>query len=116
MSAVRFEQLKLNTLADLDGRIEALFQKHLSIIAADCMSRPTDETARKLKLEFELIPVSDPADPTVCDQVTLSVSGESTVPKYRTKTFQLCPTKAGFKFNHDLPEDIDQAALFHKDE
>lgn len=113
--AVRLAQLSLATLADMDPRIEALFQSHIARIAMDCKDRPNDESARVLTMKFSVIPVSDPGDATTCDDVTLDVSGSTSLPTHKTKTFQLKikSDRVGTRmlFNQDIPDDIDQTAI-----
>lgn len=118
--AVRLAELSLAALADMDARIEALFQHHLSRIANDCRDRPGDDSARVLTLKFSIVPVADPMDASTCEDITLDVTGDSSLPKHKTKTFRLkvASNRAGTKllYNQDIPEDADQTAIqFDKD-
>lgn len=105
---VKLETLRLDTLSDMDARIEGLFQKHLAVIRADCENRPNDESPRKLTLEFSCVPIAEAGE---LDEVEVNISAKSVVPVYKTKAFRLKPTRDGLKFNADIPEELDQPAL-----
>ena len=110
MSAVKLEQLKLETLGVVDPKIEVLFQKHVRHVVEDCMNRPHDGTARTISVEFALTPIPNPDDGS-CDEVHVAVAAKSKVPTFRTKAFPMRPTKAGLLFNREVPENLDQPAL-----
>jgi hypothetical protein len=116
MSKIQLEKLRLDTLQQLDPRIEMLFQKHLQNIASDCIHRPGEKATRRLILEFFVEPDVDP-DTGECDRVKIAVEGKSKVPVFRTKTFQMDASKDGFRFNSQVPENLDQPSLdFEEDE
>lgn len=107
---IEFEELKLSTLGDLDDRIEILFQRHLQNIANDCLNRPAEKTKRKVVVELSFEPVADP-DSGDCDSVRITIEARSKVPTFRTKSYPLGVTKAGFRFNSENPSDLRQPAL-----
>lgn len=114
MPEIKLEGLSLAALGKLDPRLEALFQKHMQTVSNDCMNRPLENTARKVMLEFEIKPVPDPESGTI-DYCTISIEARSKVPTYRTKAYQLAPSKAGFQFNSEVPENLKQPGLFAED-
>lgn len=115
MPAVQLEKLRLNSLEDFDPRLEALFQKHLQTIAADCIFRPGEKVKRKLTLEFIFEPELDPESKEL-DRVHITVEAKSKVPTYRSKTLQLDCGRDGFRFNAGVPENLDQTRLPYKEE
>ena len=112
---VELQKLKLETLAQLDPRIELLFQKHLQNIAQDCIHRPGEKSTRRLMLEFFVEPVLD-TDTGDCEHVKVSVEGKSKVPVFRTKTFPMDVSNDGFRFNSYVPDNLDQPALDFNEE
>lgn len=106
---VKLESLRLDTLAGLDPRVEQLFQKHLTIIKADCTHRPNDLTPRKLTIELAFKPIPD--DDGTLDEVEIEVAAQSKCPVYKTKPFRLKPTRDGLMFNADIPSELDQPSL-----
>ncbi len=115
MPRVETVQLDFRSLADLhDERIAKLLRLHLQKIAQDCMDRPGDPAKRKVTLEFIAEPVLD--EHGQCETVKLEIECKSKVPTFRSKKFEMRVTKAGFLFNKDFPDDIDQPALFPGDE
>ncbi len=115
MAEVKLEQLRLDTLGTLEPRLEAVFQRHLASIAQDCINRPREKNKRKIVIEMTIEPVQDP-ETGECEHCNISVEARSKVPTHRTKSFQLAPSKAGFRFNSEVPENINQPGLFSKDE
>jgi len=107
---IELTQLSLSSLEQLDGRIEALFQKHLAFLSSDCMNRPGDKTPRKLSLELSIVPQTDPATGE-CDDVFVSIEAKSKVPTYKTKEYPLRVSRGGLLFNADIPDAIDQTSI-----
>ena len=104
-------QLKFATLADLaDGTIDVLLQKQLARIAADCLDRPGDKTKRVVMLEF--IPEPVVGQDGGCDHAKLTIECKAKVPVHRTRPYEMQATKAGFLFNVDDEESLDQEHLF----
>lgn len=113
MSRVERVQLSIETLAELDGGIVAeQAVRHLQRLAQDCMDRPGDKTKRKATLEFSFEPVCDQQGNA--ETVRCEVEIKSRVPVHRSKTYEMGLTKAGFVFNRDVPESLDQQVLFPK--
>lgn len=108
---VQLEQLSLASLETLDPRIEVLFQKHVQQISNDCINRPREKSKRKLILEFYVEPVCDP-DTGECEEVRVSIEGKSKLPVFRTKAFPMAVSKAGLRFNSEVPDNLNQPGLF----
>ena len=102
--AVQLEQLTLATLETLDPKIELLFQKQLQLITNDCMNRPNEKKKRKLIFEMEFEPVPCP-DSGECEEVKVSIDGKSSLPPFRTREFPMRPSKAGLRFDAQVPDD-----------
>lgn len=88
-----------------DGRLAALLKRHLASIANDCMNRPGDETARTLSIEFKIKPVMD-SETRECEKVWCEIEMKHKLPTFRSKPYQMVPTKAGFGFNRDFPDNL----------
>lgn len=101
---VQLEALTLATLQTLDPRIEALFQRQMQILSSDCMNRPREKGKRKLTFELICEPVPDP-ETGECDEVKVSIDAHSSVPRFRTRPYPMQPTKAGLKFNAEVPDE-----------
>ena len=113
--AVKLEQLKLENLAVVDPRIEAMFQKHVKTLVDDVMNRPGEKQKRKLLLEFEITPVIElDKDTGEChvEEVKVSLIGKSKVPTFQTRGFPMKVTKGGLLFNREIPEDLHQPSIF----
>lgn len=67
------ETLKLETIKDIDPRIEGVFQYHVERARADCLNRPTDKTERKIIVEFTFEPIMDP-ESRECDAINMTVN------------------------------------------
>ena len=105
-------KLTFRSLPTLDGKLDALLDKHLKAVADDCMNRPTDPAARKVIIEFSCVPIMDPQTGE-CDEVDLVVEAKSKVPVYRTRGYRLRATRGGLGFNGDDPSGgPDQRNLF----
>lgn len=109
--ALELAELTLETLNELDPRIELLVKKHLRHIAADCMARPTEKNKRRLMLEFFVEPVLD-HETGDCVEVKLQIKAKSKVPDFQTREFPMRVDRDGFQFNRQIPEDLDQPSLF----
>lgn len=104
-------QLGFRTLAELaDGTVDVMLQRHLQRIAQDCLDRPGDPSKRKVSLDFLCQPVI--AQDGECETVKIEVECTAKVPVFRTRPYEMVPTKAGFLFNIDDPDAVDQEVLF----
>jgi len=114
--AIVTEVLRLETIKDIDPRIEGVFQYHVERARQDCMNRPADKTERKIIVEFSFEPVMD--ENRECDAINMTVKARSKVPDHASATYKLGvdAKKKGLLFNRDNPQDIDQPALFNSDE
>lgn len=106
------ETLRLDTIKDIDPRVEGVFQYHVDRARQDCLNRPADKTVRKVVLEIEFEPILDP-DSRECDAVNMTLKARSKVPDHASATYKLGvdAKKKGLFFNVDNPADIDQPAL-----
>lgn len=106
-------QLTIETLAELDnGIVSAQVIRHLQRLAHDCMDRPGDKTKRKATLEFSFEPVCDQSGQA--DSVNCTVEIKSKIPVHRSKSYEMGLSKAGFVFNRDVPDSLNQGVLFPK--
>lgn len=106
---VKFEALTLESLGTFDERIPLLFRKHIVHISQDCANRPADPSPRELVIKISAIPEQN--DDGTCESGQLSVTMTSSVPKFKTKPLPVLVTNQGFKFNAEIPEELDQPAL-----
>lgn len=111
------QQLTLDSLRVLDfGIVPEHFKQSLERAAKDCIDRPVVKTARKVTVEFFLTPVPDQSGRD-CDEVHVECEISSAIPKYRTRPYQMTPTRRGeLMFNPDVPEDPDQQTLYDDQE
>lgn len=107
---VKLEQLRLDTLAVHDPRFEALFQKLIRDVVRDCEDRPNLPDKRKIKLEFELVPVFN-SESRECDEVILSLGGNTALPKYKSDESRMRTAEGKLEFNPGIPDSIDQHPL-----
>ena len=108
---VKRVDLDFTNLAELDeGRMNKLLSVHLQRIAHDLIGRPSDKSARKVSLEFTAKPLVD--EDGNCTTCTLEIECKSKVPTYRSKPYQMSVGRAGFSFNKDFPDALDQPSLY----
>lgn len=111
MASVERLQLSIQSLDELDNGIVALqFLKHLQRAAADCLDRPGDKTKRKVTLEFTFSPAADQSGSA--DTADCVAEIKSKIPVHRSRTYEMGLSKAGFTFNRDVPESLNQGVLF----
>jgi len=111
MASVERLQLSIQSLDELDNGIVALqFLRHLQRAANDCLDRPGDKTTRKVTLEFSFSPVCDQSG--TADTAACVAEIKSKIPVHRSKTYEMGLSKAGFTFNRDVPENLNQSVLF----
>jgi len=103
--------LDFSNLANLDkGKLNNLLKFHLERSAADCVARPFEKGARKVKLEFTITPAPDD-DEQILERADVRIECKSSVPTYKSRKYEMRVGKAGFKFNSDFPDKLDQAPL-----
>jgi hypothetical protein len=110
------ENLRLDSIKDIDPRVEGVFQYHVERARADCLNRPADKTERKVILEVSFEPVMDP-ESRECDAVNMTIKARSKVPDHASATYKLGvdAKRKGLFFNVDNPEDIDQHTIAFDD-
>jgi hypothetical protein len=117
----RHEKLNLQNLILLDfGKIPAAFDTEMSRVVKDCMDRPLDDKARKVAIVFTVRPKSEAVDAGTgavdCDRVSVEAEIQSTVPKRRTKVYDMLPKQDGtLMFHPDLAEEPDGSTLYDED-
>lgn len=99
---------------DLDGgRIGEAFAQELKRVALDCDDRPTDNKPRKVTLEAVLVPI--PQDGAL-DSVAAKFQVTSSVPKRRSKQYNLGFRHGGKLVFNDLSEENIHQATFDVDD
>lgn len=107
-------KLDFDSLAKLDeGRINKLLVMHIQRLTADCRDRPGDKHPRKLTIDISLTPIISPE--LECESVSVEIEAKSKIPAYRSKKYEMKPSKAGLEFNQDFPEELDQQPLFENE-
>lgn len=104
------EKFKLATLADLDdGRVREAFEQALKRCETDCKDRPAMKEPRRVSLTAFLCPVlGDNGEMESCDVQFQIVDS---IPKRRSKVYNMKSTNAGLYFNELSPDDIRQQTL-----
>ncbi len=114
----RQELFALKNLTLLDnGIIDEAFKREIQHVVKDCEDRPLDKKARTVCIKFELVPVPDTSSNQVlCEHVVVACDISSSVPKRRTKVYQMKPKQDGsLVFHPDLPDDADGETLYDHD-
>jgi len=108
--------LSLEELKNLDfGKVDEAFKLHIRRVAMDCLDRPVDAKPRKVVLEVGIVPVTN--DDGTADRVRVQMHVSSTVPKHRTRVYDLALRKnAQLVFSADSPENFDQTTIFDDEE
>ena len=104
------EKFQLSTLSKIDeGRVERAFDFALARLIADCKDRPALDEGRKLSLTITLTPVVGENGELETANATFQVV--DTVPKRRSRTYNMKATPSGLLFNEMAPEDVRQTTL-----
>ena len=101
-------QLTLENLKDLDfGKIGVAFNAELAHVTKDCLDRPGDTKARKVAITFILAPTADTiGNGSPADVVQVGCEISSSVPKRRTRIYQMSPRVNGMlTFHPESPGD-----------
>ncbi len=113
--SLQLRKLTLQTIPELEPRVALLFEKLCRLIAEDCMDRPTEKKARKVVLQITCVPVvrtlREKGDLPECDLVRCQISAKHTIPTHSSTELDLDVNSAGFRFNADFPDAIDQRPL-----
>ena len=110
------KELSIANLPNLDyGKVSMAFAHHLKRVALDCADRPIEKKARAVTLQLAVVPC--PNDDGSCDSVKIQMTVSSTVPKHRTKVYDLGLRAGGqLAFNEESADCFEQSALFPEDE
>jgi hypothetical protein len=110
------KQLSLSNLKDLDGgKADQSLQLHLKRAALDCEDRPNDPTARRVTLDFSLVPVVD--ERGFLTEVHMQIHAKSVVPAHRTKVYSLGLRNQGMLvFAEDSPDSVNQGTILPDDQ
>ena len=103
--------MTLENLKQLDyGVVSEHFGMHLKRVCEDLESRPADETARKVQIQFVFKPEVHSGGGLESASVEVEVS--STVPRHRTKPYRMQVHPDGrMSFHPDLPEEPEGSTL-----
>lgn len=105
------QELKLASLADFeDGRVAAVFDRHLRAAIADCEDRPSDKKPRLVTLTLAVLPVTL-QDGSLVD-VAIEARAAGKIPPHRSRTVA-CSVKHGGRvlFNGLSPDDPHQRTI-----
>jgi hypothetical protein len=99
---------QLDSLKDLDGgRVAEAFAQAVRRAVSDCEDRPTEENARKVTLQLELLPVM--ASDGSCEGVSAAFQVKDSIPTRKSRIYSF-GVKAGQKlfFSDEDPHNISQ--------
>lgn len=104
------EKFDLGSVSKLDeGRIREAFEQALKRCLADCKDRPAVSDARKVQLLATLTPVvGDNGEMESCD---VHFEIHDSVPKRKTKIYNMKSKGGALFFNELAPGDINQGTL-----
>lgn len=105
------ERLTLKAITKIDGgRLEAAFDQALHRLQADCKDRPGTKDARKLALHLSLSPLID-EDALSLGSVDVAFHFTETVPKRRSKKYNMRAEAGGLFFEDLSPDDVRQMTI-----
>lgn len=111
MAAQRFSLASLATIDD--GRIRAAFEQALLRCEHDCKDRPAVADPRKVTISASLVPVLGPdGEMDSCD---IQFQIMDSVPKRKSKVYNMLAHRDGLLFNELSPEDIHQRTIDEAD-
>lgn len=104
------QRFSLSALSDLDdGRVRAAFEQAIARCETDCKDRPAVTDSRKVTLSVTLSPiVGEDGEMESCN---LQFQVLDSVPKRKSKVYNMKATRAGLVFNELSPDDIHQMTL-----
>jgi len=104
------EKFSLGSLVTIDdGRIRAAFEQALARCEADCKDRPAVSDPRKVALSCTLVPVINPDGEMESCDVQFQIT--DSVPKRKSKTYNMRSTRTGLLFNELSPDAVHQATI-----
>jgi hypothetical protein len=98
----------LDSLKELDGgRVAEAFTQAVRRAVADCEDRPTEENARKVTMQLELLPVM--GEGGHCEGVQASFQIKDSIPTRKSRIYSF-GVKAGQKlfFSDEDPHNVNQ--------
>lgn len=115
----KLKRLTLKTMEQLDyGKAMIAFQRQLERAVHDCIDRPGDKRARKITLQFNVVPIPEIDGNTIhCDSAKGTFTIRCKVPDYETSIVDFGITREGdLVFNPDSPADHRQETFLDDDE
>lgn len=104
------EQFSLDRLATMDGgRLGITFSQLLRAAENDCKDRPGLLAPRKIAVALVLRPVM--ADNGELESIDVGFEFDVSLPKRKSKTYNMQAVPGGLLFNDASPEDIRQRTL-----
>lgn len=106
------QELTLGSLDELDGgKIGRLVKNHLRRAADDCYDRPSDDRARKVTIEIELVPIDDGHGSA--ESVKTRVKCVCKVPHHQSRPYEMriANRGSGLLFNSGAPDNLAQHTM-----
>lgn len=104
------EKFELGTIDKIDnGRIREAFDQAMRRCEADCKDRPAVKDDRRVRLEVTMSPVIDPDGAMESCDVQFQIV--DSVPKRKSKVYNMASTRAGLFFNELSPADAHQGTI-----
>jgi len=105
------QRLTLQSLTGLDSGVPAgAFQAELRKVVEDCIKRPGLDSVRKVQLDVHIKPCVDSRG--VCEIANVEFEVSSSIPKQRTREYQMeVHAKGELLFNELSPDDVHQQTL-----
>jgi len=111
---VAIQKLELETLADLnDGGVGIQFNRLLADAVIDCHKRAGNVSERVVTLQVKIKPERHEGDQAGgCDNASVSVEMHTSVPKRKTRKFQMAVGRDNtLRFNNLSPDRVAQGTL-----
>ena len=110
VKAMAVEQFTFDQLDRMDGgRLRAAFEKEFRLCEADCHDRPGLGNTRSVTMKLELRP--ECADNGELSTIDVSFAFEHSVPKRKSRRYNMLAAPGGLLFNDASPEDVRQRTL-----
>lgn len=105
------EKFSLKSLSTIDGeRIAIAFEQALRRVVQDCEDRPGEKKDRGVTLSLAVKPRLTPDG--LCDDCDIQVAVTDTVPKRKSKVYNMSLRKGGhLLYNADALDDVEQSTL-----
>lgn len=110
------EKFSLKSLSTIDGeRIAIAFEQALRRVVQDCEDRPGDSTARTVTLTLAVKPRLDVEG--ICDDCNIQVAVTDSVPKRKSKVYNMSVRKGGhLLYNDDSLDNAKQETFLDNEE